>query len=96
MLGLDLCSRTKRQKVMKALSDVNGIESIDINKKDGRLTVIGDVDPVDVLRCVRKIEDIVIISIARANESEKEYDTGLFTRLPVQQFLQYIQSCSVL
>ncbi|GKA39340.1 Toll/interleukin-1 receptor-like protein [Tanacetum coccineum] len=44
---------------------LEGIESIVADTKDGRLIVIGDVDPVRVATCVRKIEMAEIITVGQ-------------------------------
>jgi hypothetical protein len=51
---------------MKAVCGLEGIESIVADTKGGRLIVIGDVDPVRVATCVRKIEMAEIIIVEPA------------------------------
>lgn len=52
---------------MKALSEVKGVRTIDFDTNDGRLTVIGDVDTMDVFDLVWNIEGVYMISVEPAN-----------------------------
>lgn len=65
MLEVNLGSQSQKQKVVNALSGLQGIETIHVDTEDGRLTVTGDVDLEVVLICVRKIEMADLISVAR-------------------------------
>ncbi|XP_023756518.1 disease resistance protein RUN1 [Lactuca sativa] len=67
VLGVNLCSESQREKVMKALSEVKGVRTIDFDTNDGRLTVIGDVDTMDVFDLVWNIEGVYMISVEPAN-----------------------------
>lgn len=66
MLEVNLGSQSQKQKVINALSGLQGIETIHVDTEDGRLPVTGDVDPEVVLICVRKIEMADLISVAHA------------------------------
>ncbi|CAH1448859.1 unnamed protein product [Lactuca virosa] len=66
VLGVNLCSESQREKVMKALSEVKGVRTIDFDTNDGRLTVIGDVDTMDVFDLVWNIEGVYMISVEPA------------------------------
>ncbi|KAI3709736.1 hypothetical protein L2E82_39502 [Cichorium intybus] len=63
VLGVNLCSEAQREKVMKALSALKGVLKIDFDTNDGRLTVIGSVDTMDVFDLVWNIEGIYMISV---------------------------------
>ncbi|XP_068635506.1 heavy metal-associated isoprenylated plant protein 39-like isoform X2 [Aristolochia californica] len=59
---------------MKAVSGLSGIDSIAIDMKDRKLTVIGDVDPVNVVSKLRKVWHTEIVSVGPAKEPEKKKD----------------------
>ena len=68
VLGVNLVNGTQREKVMKALSALRGVRTIDFDTNDGRLTVIGDVDTMDVFDLVWNIEGVYMISVEPVNE----------------------------
>ncbi|KAI3725025.1 hypothetical protein L1987_64797 [Smallanthus sonchifolius] len=57
VLAVKFSSRTKRRKMVKAPRALKGIKSVDCNKKDGILIVIGDVDPDKVIAYAKTIAD---------------------------------------
>ncbi|KAE9452028.1 hypothetical protein C3L33_16072, partial [Rhododendron williamsianum] len=61
-----------KQKAMRAVSSIPGIESISVDMKDKKLTVIGDVDPVDIICKLRKCGHAVILSVGPTKEAEEK------------------------
>ncbi|CAA2992404.1 heavy metal transport detoxification superfamily [Olea europaea subsp. europaea] len=57
---------------MKAVSSLSGIESLAIDKKERKLTVVGDVDPVEVVGKLRKSWHTEILTVGPAKEPEKK------------------------
>lgn len=53
-----------------------GIDSISMDMKDKKLTVVGSVDPVDVVGKLRKNWYTEILSVGPAKEPEKKKDDG--------------------
>jgi hypothetical protein len=49
-----------------------GIDSIAMDMKEKKLTVIGDIDPVDVVSKLRKIWHTEILAVGPAKEEKKE------------------------
>ncbi|KAK8603108.1 hypothetical protein V6N13_085304 [Hibiscus sabdariffa] len=57
---------------MEVVSGLSGIDSISIDMKDKKLTVIGDVDPINVARELRKQWYTEILTVMTAKEEKKD------------------------
>ncbi|XP_058085580.1 heavy metal-associated isoprenylated plant protein 39-like isoform X2 [Magnolia sinica] len=57
---------------MKAVSSLSGIDSISMDMKEKKLTVTGDVDPVNIVQKLRKLWFTEILSVGPAKEPEKK------------------------
>ncbi|XP_021726839.1 heavy metal-associated isoprenylated plant protein 39-like [Chenopodium quinoa] len=60
-----------KQKAIKLVSSIHGIDSISMDVKAKKLTIIGDMDPVIVVKKLRKRYSSQIISVGPAKEPEK-------------------------
>ncbi|GER46681.1 heavy metal transport/detoxification superfamily protein [Striga asiatica] len=72
VVKLEFADEKINQKAMKTVSGLSGVQSITIGPKVKRLTVTGDVDPVDVVEKLRKLCHTDLVSVGPAKKPEKE------------------------
>ncbi|KAJ8642860.1 hypothetical protein MRB53_004608 [Persea americana] len=63
--------RTK-QKAMGAVSDIYGIDSIAVDLKDQKITVIGQMDTIAIAKKLKKLGKLDIVSVGPAKEEKKD------------------------
>nr|GMC61975.1 heavy metal-associated isoprenylated plant protein 39 [Ipomoea batatas] len=61
-----------KQKAIEAAADIYGVDSIAADLKEQKLTIIGEMDAVAVVKNLKKVAKVDIISVGPAKEEKKE------------------------
>ncbi|KAF9664224.1 hypothetical protein SADUNF_Sadunf17G0133800 [Salix dunnii] len=72
VLKVELHDEKGKKTAMKKVSGLPGVESVSIEMKDKKMTVTGDVDPVNIVAKLRKLCHTEIITVGPAKEPEKK------------------------
>ncbi|XP_026458531.1 heavy metal-associated isoprenylated plant protein 39-like [Papaver somniferum] len=72
IVSLDLQDDGCKQKVMKSVSGISGVDLVSIDMKDKKLTVIGDVDAILIVKKLRRHCHVRIDFVGPAKEPEKK------------------------
>ncbi|PIN13467.1 Copper chaperone [Handroanthus impetiginosus] len=69
---LTMTDEKTKQKAIEAAADILGVDSIAADLKDQKLTVVGEMDAVAVVKNLKKVGKIDILSVGPAKEEEKK------------------------
>ncbi|XP_047177670.1 heavy metal-associated isoprenylated plant protein 39-like [Vigna umbellata] len=72
VLQVELLDDKTKKKAMKAVSKISGVESVSMEMKEQKLTLIGDMDAVVVVEKLRKLCYTEILSYGPAMVEKKE------------------------
>ncbi|CAI9762417.1 unnamed protein product [Fraxinus pennsylvanica] len=69
---LTMTDEKTKQKAIEAAADIYGVDSIAANLQEQKLTVIGEMDAVAVVKKLKKVGKVDILSVGPAKEEKKE------------------------
>ncbi|XP_014513187.1 heavy metal-associated isoprenylated plant protein 39-like [Vigna radiata var. radiata] len=72
VLQVELLDDKTKKKAMKAVSKISGVESVSMEMKEQKLTLIGDMDAVVVVEKLRKLCYTEILSYGPAKVEKKD------------------------
>ncbi|XP_027364707.1 heavy metal-associated isoprenylated plant protein 39-like [Abrus precatorius] len=72
VLKVELYDEKIKKKAMKAISCLRGVESVSVDMEEQKLTLIGNIDPVNAVGKMRKLCYTEILSVGPAKEEKKE------------------------
>ncbi|KAK2420916.1 heavy metal-associated isoprenylated plant protein [Trifolium repens] len=83
-----------KQKVMKTASSLSGVESVSIDMKEKKLTLSGDIDPVNTVSKLRKFCHIEVVSVgpSKPKEEKKSQDKPFEAPMAANYSSEEIQS----
>lgn len=72
VLKVSIEDERSKRRVMQIVAGVEGVESVAVDMKEKKITVIGEADPVEVTIKLRKFGFTELLSVGPAKEEKKE------------------------
>lgn len=88
VVKLEIYDDRDKRKAMKKVSSLSGINSISIDK-DYKLTVTGDIDPVIIVRKLKKLCCTELLSVGPAKEEKKDVPKKVEPEKPIDVWRPY-------
>ncbi|XP_058779142.1 heavy metal-associated isoprenylated plant protein 39-like [Vicia villosa] len=77
VLKVDFNNDKIKQKVMKTSSSLSGVESISMDMKEKKLTLLGNIDPVKAISKLRKLCHVEIVSVGPLEEKKESKNESI-------------------
>ncbi|XP_057822120.2 heavy metal-associated isoprenylated plant protein 39 [Cryptomeria japonica] len=73
VLKTEMNSEKCKRKVLQTIAGIQGVDSVSVDLKEKRITVIGDADPVVLTNKLRKCRFTELVSVSAFREEQVRY-----------------------
>ncbi|GLJ38965.1 hypothetical protein SUGI_0794360 [Cryptomeria japonica] len=73
VLKTEMNSEKCKRKVLQTIAGIQGVDSVSVDLKEKRITVIGDADPVMLTNKLRKCRFTELVSVSAFREEQLRY-----------------------